>query len=365
VRLLQDSLAGQWQEIGVRLLADIDSRLSAVTTFSPHHPIHPSSQQCNSNESPPRHLTPHLPVMGRAPGQTQTPGVGTPFSQASYLVEDDDDRGEGEGRGAELSENGNQDKDNGASAAAGASLSLSPQQQHQQLLTTQKNSNPLHSKSRILQLLPHDRRGSSQGNTTNRHTGGGGEGRELFSVAEEAESGSIRDHERDDGSTSPTSETGSEAVKEGVGREGETKTHGMDASAAPGGTRHTAANSPASRNAEFGTTGSELNSCPTLSSGPVPTNLPRSPADQQEKAGSPAEPPVYDTNWRGTPSEMEWSVGKPTVQSHSSEGEVREGEEEVGEKSDTSKEEAEGGSSSGSGEGEKVVWTIGEPRAND
>ena len=353
MQLLQDSLVGQWQEIGVHLLADIDSRLSAVTTLSLHHPAPPtippptSSQHHGSIQSPPQHLTPYLPVNERAPTQTQTPSVvGTPLSQASYLIEDDDDRGEEEGgRRVELTETQNQEKL--GRSAGGASLSV----QHQ-ALATQRHGNPLHSKSRILPKLPHHKPGCAQDTTTNRHTGGG-ERRELFSVTEQAESDSERE-----ASTSPTSQMGCEAVEDTVGREGEIRTKDTDPPTASDGTRHTTAKTGDSRDDKFGTTGSAVNSF-TISSGEH-ANRSQSPV----KVYSPTEPPVYDTSWQGTPSETELSAEKQrSLPSSEGEGQ-REGEEEE-EKSYTSNEEPERESEAGSDEDTKVMWTIGEPHTTD
>ena len=357
MQLLQESLVGQWQEIGVHLLADIDSQLSAVTSLHPNHQvvptIQPPSPHHNSIESPPRHLTPYLPVRGRELGQTRTPAAGTPFSQASYLIEDDDDRGEEEeGRGVELTRTQTQNSENISSTAGG-----SPALQHR-LQGVQKYSNPLHSKSRILQKLPHHKLSHSQGILTNRNSGG--EARELDSVAEQAESPTLGD---------PEPEVEGEVANRGVGdTAGEMRTGDMDMCETPadsGGTRQAVTEPHAVRDDEFGRIGNKLNSSTVSSGTNLPTSHPRSPVSQ-EKARSPTEPPADDHSWHETPSELEKSAEKPqSPPSHNSE--EGEGERGVGKMSDRSKGDGEegGGSDYGGGEGTEVLWTIGEPHASD
>ena len=358
---------GQWQEVGVRLLTDIDSRLSAVhthmTSLPHHHPLPaatPPSLHHDPTESSPTgegHFSSHLTLQEESAGLTQRPTIETPPSQASYLIEDDDDRSEEGGR------------------VTLTKPTAEGWPQHQLLTThthgssSSSSDNPLHSKSRILQNLPHHGPSHDRG----RH------GIELSSVAEGEESATPSEAEREERlpgerSTTPTSQVGSEAMEERVGDEAEVRSEDMDVCRTPAAsdrTGHVATEPLASGDDEFGKSGSELNSSTFSSCGHVPASPPTSAPPDQQPSHSPTElPEYYDPS--GEEKTREWSDGKlQSLPSHCSEEE--DGEGEVQERSwsnteegeDVEQGEGEGEYDTENGKGTKVLWTIGDPHTSN
>ena len=354
VQMVQESLLGQWHEVGVHLPGNTNPQLPGVQTNTTNVSVKRNHQQ-QSTSSPPSHnfylnsgeLSPRAQRTLRTTPNSLKP-LDTPLSQASYLIEDDDDDRGGEGEKqddtATKSPHDSVRKDD----VRETKISFSQPQEHQ-LWNARKYSgnvgsgrNPLHSKSRIV-LSPPEVPEAEDTHVT-------GE-RELVRPAEQSERVLTWPDECES--------------NEGGDLHGEA----CDTPATLDKTKHTVVEiSRASTGDRFGKSGGELDSSAILSS---EHSAKASPTITDQQVGSsPTEPTsAYDQDLEGA-AELD-SGGSITDRKSQEEREQwgnREDSEELPEAGREATEGVDGDRQeieNGNGQEEKVVWTIGDPNMTD
>lgn len=308
VQMLRDSLVGQWQEVGTQLLSDIDAKLSAhMATLSVCQPKlhpHPHPRPYETQSSPltdQGNLTPYINFQGAPPEGSQ---LGTPLSQASYLMDDECDYRSKEG--------------------------VEGQVQKHQLLSTRKyssGSDPLHSKSCVL----------SQGHSIGRYS------QDLASVAEKEEPITPYESVREE-TTETDRKTGD--VRSGDTSESEMSDKKGAASTTPAKmseTTHPLANTEVSREKEEGSYASE-HQAPER-----PQTTEYSPSEQQTDGHRESPEEWSDENHRSITNSPE------LLHNGTAEQQDREADQADQEYQQNDQEEVE----SEGRESENVVWRIG------